>query len=77
MRVYQYRLKTSTLAIAGSADDPDHKISVTIPTGSVVEVLETDLTGNRLVDVRWDGKFLTMFSTDLRTRGELVLDQAV
>ena len=77
MRGQHYRLKTPTLAILACADDPEHKIPMTIPQGGVVEVVETDLNGNRLVDVRWEDKLGMMFTTDLRTRGELVTLHAV
>ena len=77
MRGQLYRLNTPTLAVVACADDPEHKVPVTIPQGSVVEIVETDLNGNRLVDARWEGKLVMMFTTDLRARGELVMPHAV
>ena len=71
----QYRMKTPTLAILTCGDVPDQKIPVTIPQGATVEVIEANLNGNRLVDVRWEGRVVMMFTTDLRNRGELVLPQ--
>ena len=67
MRGQHYRLKTSTLAIFAYADDPDHEIHVTIPQAATVEVVEASLNGSPPLDVRWEGKTVMMFTTDLRT----------
>ena len=67
MRGQQFHLKTATLVIFACADAADHKILVTIPQGATVEVVEVNLNGNRLADVRWEGKIMMMFTTDLRT----------
>ena len=69
-----YRIKTPTLAIM-TLDG--QKIPVTIPLGSTVEVINTDINGNRLVDVTWEGKTVMMFTTDLRERGEVVTAKVV
>ena len=69
MGVQTYRLKTCTLAIL---DQDGQKIPMRIPTGSTVEIIEQDINGNRLVDVKWEGKKVTMFTIDLRERGEAV-----
>ena len=70
-----YRLKTPTLAIM-TLDD-GHKIPMTIPIGSTVEVTATDVNGNRLVDVLWEDKAVMMFTIDLRERGEVVTARVV
>ena len=72
MNSTHYRLKTPTLAILTSEDK---KIPVTIPHGSTVELIDDDVIGNRLVQARWDGKIVTMFTVDLQTRGELVMPE--
>jgi len=73
MRGKQYRMKTPTLAILSCGDQ---RIPVTIPQGGTVEV-EVELNGNRLVDVRWEGKMVMMFTIDIQTRGELVKTKSV
>lgn len=78
MHGQKYRLNAPTLAILNLADDPDHKIPVTIPQGGVVEIVETDdLRGNRLVDARWEGKIVRMFTIDVQARGERVTPHSV
>ena len=63
----RFRLKIPTLAIMAQ----DHaKIPVMIPKGAEVEVIDGPLNGNRLVDVRWDGKTVMVFTNDIRDRGE-------
>ena len=63
----RFRMKTPTLAIM--AQD-GAKIPVMIPKGAEVEVLDGPLNGNRLVDVRWEGKTVMVFTNDIRDRGE-------
>lgn len=70
MRGERYRFKTPILGIYTDSDQ--HKIPITMPQGAVVEVLETDINGNRLVDVIWEGKVVMMFTIDLRNRCDKV-----
>ena len=65
----RYRLNSPTLAILNG--DGQHT-PVTVPMGGIVEVVAGPLDGNRLVDVKWDGKPLMMFTIDIRERGELL-----
>ena len=69
----RYRLKNPMIAILTC--DNEHKFAITIPEGGAVEV-EAELNGNRLVDVTWEGKTLTMFTVDLQTRGEPVMPKS-
>lgn len=49
--------------------DPDnHHLPLTIPQGTVVEVIEPDSKRSSLVVVRWDAKLVRMFSFDLQNR---------
>ena len=63
IRGQRYRVNTPTLAII-RRDGQNHP--TTIPPGAVVKVIEGLLDGNHLVDVRWDGKTVMMFTTDIR-----------
>ena len=63
----RFRMKSPTLAIM--AQD-GAKIPVMIPKGAEVEILDGPLNGNRLVDVRWEGKSIMVFTNDIRDRGE-------
>jgi len=67
IRGQRYRLNTPTLAIINQ-DGQNHPI--TVPSGAVVKVIDGPLDGNRLVDVKWDGKTVMMFTTDIRERCE-------
>jgi len=65
----RYRLTTPTLAIM-SLDGQN--LPVTVPMGSIVQVKDGPLDGDRLIDVVWDGRTVSMFTIDLRDRGERV-----
>jgi hypothetical protein len=74
-----YRLKTPTLAILAE-DGQSTPVSssaglslTTIPVGAEVEVIGGPLNGNRLVDIRWEGKTVMVFTKDVRDRGERLL----
>jgi hypothetical protein len=69
-----YRLKIPTLVIM-TLDG--QQIPLTIPMGGTVKVIATDINGDRLVDVTWEGKTVMMFTTDLRERGEVVTARVV
>ena len=71
VRGQRYRLNTPTLAIFNQ-DGQHHP--VTVPLGAVVKVIDGPLDGNRLVDVRWEGKTVMMFTTDIRERCERLED---
>jgi hypothetical protein len=51
-----------------------HNLPVTVPSGSIVQVKNGPLDGERLIDVVWDGRTVSMFTIDLRDRGECVGD---
>lgn len=78
MRGHLYRMKTPTLAIMAHAGKHTPVSSsgglsfTTIPIGAEVEVVGGPLNGNRLVDVRWEGKTVMVFTNDLGDRGERV-----
>ena len=65
VRGKRYRLNTPTLAIVKIEGQQS---PVTVPSGSVVKVVDGPLNDNRLVDVNWEGKTVMMFTTDIRER---------
>jgi hypothetical protein len=65
-----YALSASTIAIVSSADGK--RVAVQIPRGAVVQVLAGPTEGNRLIEVRWDGKDCEIFTIDLQERGQAV-----
>jgi hypothetical protein len=65
----QFILKKATLAILS---ENGGRIPVTVPQDSVVELPGGDIQSDRLVNVHWQGKVLTMFAQDIRERGKRV-----
>jgi hypothetical protein len=70
MQRQAFRLKTPTLGIVPS--DDGHRVAMTIPQDAIVTLINGRLHGNRMVDILWEGKTVTMFTQDLRKRGERV-----
>jgi len=64
----RYRLNTPTL---GVFNQDGEKRPITIPPGAVVKVMNNPLDGNHLIDVKWDGKTIMMFTTDIRERCDI------
>jgi hypothetical protein len=62
-----YRLNAETVGIVS---ENQQRLTVLIPYGAVVTAING--LGNRTVDVMWDDKTVTVFTEDLRARGELV-----
>ena len=71
MHEKRYRLNTPTLAILTTDGD---KLPVIVPMGGIVQVHNGSLEDTQLVDVEWEGRTVSMFSIDLRARGERVDD---
>ena len=64
-----YRLNCPIFAILSPSDGSRHP--VTIPEHSSVLVVGGPLNGNRLVEVRWEGREFLAFTADLRECGSL------
>jgi hypothetical protein len=62
----RYRLKTPVLVILNQ--DNTH-IPITIPAGSIVEVVGGPINGDRVVDVSWEKTVVMMFTADIRAHG--------
>jgi hypothetical protein len=45
---------------------------IMIPKGTIVILVRGLVEGERMVDVRWNGKTITLFAQDLRERGQIV-----
>jgi len=73
MKGKRIRLEKSTLAL--EIEEGKRRV-VTIPAGAIVEVVsgpagDTD----RMVEVAWDGKVVSMFALDVDVRGTDVSEQ--
>jgi hypothetical protein len=65
-----YRLRTPTI---GAIRDGDARpLPIMLPAGAVLTVVDDDLGRTGYVRVQWDQRIVTMFSIDLRERGERV-----
>jgi hypothetical protein len=77
MRGQRYRMKTPAVAIAAhdtqktSTSSSDNLSFTMIPVGAEIEVVGP-VDGNALLDVRWEGKSVMMFTNDIRARGERI-----
>ena len=65
-----FRLKSPTLGIL-SVNGNGHETTVTLPSNAIVKVESSNFDGDRIF-VAWEGKTISMFAQDLRTRGVLV-----
>lgn len=70
----RFRLERPTLAIDGVNGKRQATI---IPAGAVLKVVSGPTSpGDRMVDVLWDGKTVTMFVIDVDVRGTEILDDS-
>jgi hypothetical protein len=75
MSSQRFVLRDATIAI--TFDETGKKIATTIPAGTEVAVtdvvpLEPTANDSEQISVSWEGRTLSMFLTDLQTRGERV-----
>ena len=64
-----YRLTREAMAIA---QRNSRNVAITIPKDAVIEVIGGPFNGTRLMDVRYDGEMILMFTDDMETHTELV-----
>ena len=67
----RFRLLVETMAVEEAGD---HRIAVLIPAGTVVKVVSGPTPGDRMLDVLWEARHLSLFAIDLQKRGEEVHD---
>lgn len=63
------RLTRSAMAIA--LRDERH-VAIMIPEGATIEVIGGPFNGTRLMDVRYEGEMVLMFTDDMKTHTELI-----
>jgi hypothetical protein len=70
----RFKLQTPTLAIDGV---DGKRQSSYVPAGAIIKVVSGPTSdGDRMVDVLWNGKVVTMFAIDVNVRGTEVLDES-
>jgi len=52
--------------------DDGRGVASRISAGTIVELHNIPLDGDKLVEVMWDGRMVMMFTQDLRSRAELI-----
>ena len=50
-------------------------VAIMIAEGSIIEVMGGPFDGKRLMDVRYDGEMLMMFTDDMKTHTEAIKGQ--
>jgi hypothetical protein len=50
-------------------------VGITIPEGATIEVIGGPFNGTRLMDVRYEGEMVMMFTDDMKTHTELIAVQ--
>jgi len=65
-----FKLLAPTMAIRVENEQPS---VVTVPTNAVVTLVDGDINGVGLVQIRYQDQVLQMLATDLRNGGEPVL----
>jgi hypothetical protein len=63
----RFRIKTATLALDETTAE---RTSVTIPAGSIIDVIDGPKPDIPLMHVFWEKRWLLMYEQDLRKRAE-------
>lgn len=70
----RFRLERPTLAIDGVNGK---RQSLFVPAGAVIKIVSGPTSaGDRMVDVLWDSKIVTMFAIDVNVRATEILDES-
>jgi len=64
-----YRLHAEMLGIIST---DWRRMTVRIPEGSTVTVVNSSFNGSGMIDVLWEGDTVMIFAQDLRERGTLI-----
>ena len=65
-----YTLRAATLGILSIEDS--NRLPVMIPTGATIPVVDGNVSGNRFVNIDWQGQTTTIFAVDLRVRDRIM-----
>ena len=67
-----FRLTRSAMAIA---QRDARNLAIMIPEGAIIEIIAGPFNGSRLMDVRYNGELIMMFTDDMKTHTELVMSK--
>jgi hypothetical protein len=65
----RFRLTRAAMAIALRAE---RHTAIMVPVGATIELLNGPFDGTRLMDVRYEGEIIMMFTDDMETHTEAV-----
>jgi hypothetical protein len=65
------RFRLTRYAMAIALRDERH-VAIIVPEGAIIEVLNGPFDGTRLMDVRYQGELVMMFTDDMKTHTDLV-----
>jgi hypothetical protein len=65
------RLRLTRSAMAIALREERH-VAIMIPEGAVIDVMDGPFNGSRLMDVRYEGEMIMMFTDDMKTHTELI-----
>ena len=65
------RFRLTRYAMAIALRDERH-VAIMVPEGAIIEVLNGPFDGTRLMDVRYEGELVMMFTDDMKTHTEQV-----
>ena len=68
-----FRLTRNAMAIA---QRDSRNTAIMIPNGAIIELLNGPFDGVRLMDVRYDGEVIMMFTNDMEHHTEIVAKPA-
>ena len=68
------RLRLTRTAMAIAQRD-SRNVAIMIPEGCLIEVIGGPFNGTRLMDVRYNGEMVMMFTDDMKTHTERVKEE--
>ena len=66
----RFRLTRAAMAIA---QRDSRNVAIMIPEGAVIELLNGPFDGARLMEVRYEGEVIMMFTNDMETHTEKIV----
>ena len=68
----RFRLTRAAMAIALHEE---RHTAIMIPQGAIIELMNGPFDGTRLMDVRYEGEMIMMFTDDMETHTEAIQDE--
>ena len=58
------------------AERDSRHVAIMVPEGALIEIVGGPFNGTRLMDVRYNGETIMMFTDDMKTHTEAVAEQS-